>query len=220
MRDHGPSYALLLAGPNGAGKSTTWYQRLQDEYPEAEFLNADEYQINVLKDDSPEASYEAAEAIRHRIDDILSQAPEDNNDRPCFAMETVFSHPSKLDIVRRCKELGYYVIVVHIGLKNPDISVDRVALRVLDGGHHVPEDKIRERFERNKALIAQAVYEADLGLIYDNSIDGVPVKLELVVEEGRATHIKYLHSAWVIEQYQISNPQDLTPVRELVDEAE
>lgn len=218
MADHRLPYALLLAGPNGAGKSTTWYYRLKNEYPHAEFLNADEYQAHVLKDASLEASYEAAQAIRARVNEILSVTVDDPKDRPSFAMETVFSHESKLEIVRRCKALGYYVIVVHIGLSSADISVDRVALRVADGGHDVPEEKIRERFERNKQLIAQAVSEADLGLVYDNSVDGEPVKLELVVDEGQPTHIKHVHSPWVLEQYGIDVPEDLAPIGELLED--
>jgi len=213
-------YALLLAGPNGAGKSTTWYQRLQNEYPNAKFLNADEYQANVLKDSSLEASYAAADAIRDQIDKLLSQETDNQTTRPSFAMETVFSHPSKLKLVRRCKDLGYFVIVVHIGLSSPDISVERVALRVLDGGHDIPENKIRERFERNKALIAEAISEADLGLVYDNSENGVPAKLELVVEHGNPAYIKYLHSAWVINQYQVQAPKNLAPLSDLLNGTE
>lgn len=82
--------------------------------------------------------------------------------------ETVFSHPSKLDLVRDAQSAGYYV-AVHVLLIPENLAVARVAARVADGGHAVPEDKIRGRNQRLWPLVATALALADTATVWDNS---------------------------------------------------
>lgn len=132
---------ILLAGPNGAGKSTLYQTRVAPAFA-GPFVNADVIQRDDLGDDSPEASYRAAEMAADRRSKILSKGGD-------LATETVFSHPSKLDLIREARARGYTVWVMHVGVDSPDLSVARVAHRVGTGGHAVPEAKIRERYERS-----------------------------------------------------------------------
>ncbi|VTZ59519.1 conserved hypothetical protein [Sinorhizobium medicae] len=60
-----------------------------------------------------------------------------------FATGTVFSHPSKLEIIEEARSRGYIVIVMHVGVESPDLSVARVKGRAGEGGHDVREEKIR-----------------------------------------------------------------------------
>lgn len=118
-----------------------------------------------------------------------------------FVTETVFSHPSKLDIVRRAKSLGYDVYVFHIGLENSDLAVRRVQHRVEAGGHGVPETKIRERYDRSAPLIREAVRLADRGHVYDNSVPGQLPKLVLTFDRGNLIKIRPNPPQWIRRVY-------------------
>jgi predicted ABC-type ATPase len=80
----------------------------------------------------------------------------------------VFSHPSKLDLIRSAQQAGYQV-VVHVMLVPEKLAVARVDYRVQAGGHDVPEQKIRERYHRLWPLVTQAIAMADRAVVYDNS---------------------------------------------------
>jgi predicted ABC-type ATPase len=85
-----------------------------------------------------------------------------------FIAETVFSHPSKLDLVRTARA-GGYTVVLHVLLVPEDLAVERVRHRVQAGGHVVPEIKVRERYQRLWALAADAMALSDNATVYDNS---------------------------------------------------
>lgn len=92
--------------------------------------------------------------------------------REPFIAETVFSHPSKLDLIGRARAAGYSV-ALHVLLTPEDLAVHRVEHRVAAGGHPVPEDKIRGRYARLWPLVAAGIVAADTAHVYDNSqVDG------------------------------------------------
>ena len=184
---------ILLAGPNGSGKSTLYQTRVAPAFA-GPFINADIIQKNELGDPSPEAAYEAAKIAACRRAEILSR----NGD---FVTETVFSHPSKLDLVTEARARGYAVWVLHVGVDSPDLSVARVAHRVETGGHGVPEAKIRARYDRSAPLIREAVRLADTGLVYDNSVAGQSPKLVLTFDHGRLLAVRANPPAWVRRVY-------------------
>jgi len=68
--------------------------------------------------------------------------------------ETVFSHPSKLELIEAARTAGFTVIVMHVDVDTPDLSVARVGARLEEGGHIVPEDKIRARYTRGAPSFA------------------------------------------------------------------
>jgi predicted ABC-type ATPase len=108
-------------------------------------------------------------------------------ERASLVTETVFSHPSKLALVREAKTLGYRVAVYHVGLATPEHAVARVAFRERRGGHPVPEANIRARYERNAPLIREAVLLADRAFVFDNSRLGVPPRRLLTFVAGQVT---------------------------------
>lgn len=165
---------FLIAGPNGAGKST-FYDTVLAPRVAAPFINADIIQRDELRDRSPEASYEAARIAEARRRDLLSSGRS-------FVMETVFSHPSKLALLEDARRAGYRLVVFHLNLDSAELAVARVKARNAEGGHDVPEDKVRERYARNQALIRKAALLADRALVYDSSaLNAAPrVLLELV----------------------------------------
>lgn len=86
-----------------------------------------------------------------------------------FTFESVFSHESKLQIMTEAKQLGYRVYLYFITTEDPDINVNRVANRVAEGGHPVPEKRIRERYFKSLGLLYDAIKASDRAYLFDNS---------------------------------------------------
>ncbi|WP_370161051.1 zeta toxin family protein [Limimaricola soesokkakensis] len=186
---------VLLAGPNGAGKSTLYQTRVAPSFA-GPFINADIIQRDELRDPSMEASYEAARIAETRRAEMLM-------DGVSFAAETVFSHPSKLEIIESARLRGYLVVVLHVGVDSPDLSVERVRGRAEEGGHDVPENKIRARYERSQPLIRKAVLRADSGMVFDNSRLNTPPLQMLVFANGRLAQVAPMLPRWVLGAYAV-----------------
>lgn len=184
---------VLLAGPNGAGKTTLYETRVAPSL-KVPFINADLIQRDELRDPRVEASYEAA-----RIADDRRQAFFD--DVSSFATETVFSHVSKLELITKARERGYRIFLFHVSLASPDLSVARVAERVKEGGHPVPEAKVRASFDRNGPLIREAVLLADFAHVYDNSALNTPPERVLSMKDGRVIFVAPEVRDWALNLY-------------------
>jgi predicted ABC-type ATPase len=159
----------LVIGPNGSGKTTFVNEFLALELPGYAYVNADEIAKARWPTDSDAHAYEAAQVAAETRAYLIAGGRS-------FIAETVFSHRSKLDLLRSAQEAGYQ-IVLHAMLVPEELAVRRVAYRVQAGGHDVPEHKIRERYERLWPLVAQAVSHADRAVFYDNSRRTGPVKI-------------------------------------------
>ena len=94
-----------------------------------------------------------------------------------FSFETVFSHTSKLDIMREGKEAGYKVYLYFVSTESPEINKGRVALRTKKGGHNVPSDKIESRYYRSLDLLYEASQLSYQTFFFDNSETGKDFKL-------------------------------------------
>lgn len=86
-----------------------------------------------------------------------------------FTVETVMSHPSKLDFMRLAKENGFKVYLYFVSLADPELNKHRVQTRVAQGGHAVDEDKIRQRYYRTMSNLYEALKIADSAYLFDNS---------------------------------------------------
>lgn len=189
MRPH----LVLIAGPNGAGKSTLFETRIAPEFV-GPFINADIIQRDELRDTSMQASYKAAEMAKDRRDKLLNAGRS-------FATETVFSHPSKLEIIKTARARGYIVLVMHVGVDSPDLSVGRVKYRTRYGGHNVPEQKIRERYVRGMPLIREAILMADTGMVYDNSKPDASPRRMLIFTNGTLVRAQPALPGWILQGY-------------------
>jgi predicted ABC-type ATPase len=186
----------MIAGPNGAGKTTLYRELLAVTNPELEFVNADE--LALRKFGHPAATLEESQVGQRLADERRSALMEE---RKSFITESTFSHPSKLELLLRARELGYRLRVNHVNVRSPEISVYRVQYRVRNGGHPVPEDKIRERYERNQTLIRDAVLMADRAEVIDNSRRGQLARVEIKFVEGRAVRASSTVPAWARALY-------------------
>ena len=152
---------VVFAGPNGSGKSTVVDNALALNQCPKTFICPDNYVAAEDKDDAEaiKAAMRKAEAVRH------SELANGNS----FSFETVLSMPDKLEFIRYAQWQGYTVHVVYVTTEDPEINIERVKTRVAQGGHDVPEDKLRARYERSMNLMFDVIREADRVDFYDNS---------------------------------------------------
>jgi predicted ABC-type ATPase len=151
----------LVVGPNGAGKSTFVELTLAPLLPGSVFVNADEIAKQRWPENPAEHAYHAALIAAETRAKLIDLG------RP-FIAETVFSHPSKLDLIDTAHDAGY-IVVLHVLLIPEVLAMQRVKYRVRAGGHPVPENKIRERYHRLWTLVVDAIARADTATVYDNS---------------------------------------------------
>jgi predicted ABC-type ATPase len=152
----------LVVGPNGAGKTTFVTTVLAPLLPEGTvFVNADIIASREWPDDPMAHSYDAALVAAELRSLCLG-------DGRSFVAETVFSHESKLELVAEGHANGFEV-VLHVLMIPEDLAVLRVAQRVATGGHDVPEEKIRTRWQRLWPNVVAAAHEADDTSFYDNT---------------------------------------------------
>lgn len=151
----------LVVGPNGAGKSTFIALVLAPALPGSVVVNAVDIARRNWPADTEQHAYDAARIAAATRAALLERGHS-------FVAETVFSHPSKLDLLDQAQARGY-TVVVHALVIPEGLAVERVAHRVRAGGHRVPEVKIRERHRRLWPLVVTALERADLSTVYDNS---------------------------------------------------
>lgn len=150
----------VLAGPNGAGKST-FVERVLAPTTHLPFVNADVIAAEKWPDDTESHAYDASRLAADERNHHLAN-------RESFITETVFSHPSKTDLVRLANSLGY-LVHLHVVMVPLVVSQSRVLERVELGGHSVPPTKIAERYERLWKNLIDARQIADVTRYYDNS---------------------------------------------------
>jgi len=159
----------LLVGPNGAGKTTLLERAIAPDRPGLPFVDAERIARDRFPGHELERAYDAA-----RIADATRTALIEA--RIDFCTETVFSHLSKLDLVRTAVDAGYDV-VLHVVMVPAALAQHRVAARVAAGGHDVPVDKIRSRYDRLWPLVVAAVPLSYRAVFYDNSRDDGPLEV-------------------------------------------
>jgi predicted ABC-type ATPase len=177
---------LLFAGPNGSGKSTFTTPENLSAFgiPLDKYINADDIARELLIElpavtTQNERERKAFEEARNRRQLFRSQ-------RTSFAFETVFSHPSTFLDIQACHQANYEIIVVFVTTNNSAINVERVAKRFQSGGHNVDPEKIVSRYARSMSFLPRIIEEVDRTIVYDNSGNSKPRKMEF-----RKGHILY-----------------------------
>lgn len=175
---------IAVAGPNGAGKTTFYHAHLA--HAALPYVNADDL-AREQGIDSVEAA-EMANALRGTLVE-LGQS---------FVFETVFSDPvgDKVAFLRSAVERGYTVVLCFIGIADAAMSDERVAMRVMQGGHDVPADRIIGRYPRTMANLARAIDTLPHVLVYDNSDLARPFRKIAEFERGEAVAADEDPPAW------------------------
>ena len=166
---------MVFAGPNGSGKTTiTKMAHIVGDY-----INADDIKKTILCTDM-EAAIKAEELREEMI-----------RNKKDFTFETVLSTERNINLLRNAKEQGYFVRGIYVLTSDVNINVARINARVALGGHGVPEDKIRTRYERALKLIPELVEVCDILHVYDNT--DVPFR---IFKKRKDVFFKWTNEFW------------------------
>ena len=176
---------VAVTGPNGSGKTTFYHSHLKPAG--LRFINAD-----VLALELDMESYAAARVAGSLRSALVEQGES-------FVFETVFSDPvgDKLAFLQGAAARGYTVILCFIGISGPEISEQRVAMRVSQGGHDVPSEKLTSRYPRTLANLRSAIRELPHVWIFDNDDLREPFRKVAVFEKGRCTFVGKPVPSWL-----------------------
>jgi len=164
---------VAVAGPNGAGKTTFYEAHLAQAG--LRFVNADDLARELELD--PYAAAEVAAGLRKTL---LEEGES-------FVFETVFSDPvgEKVAFLKSAAGKGYTVVLCFVGVDGPAVSEERVAMRVTQGGHDVPSEKLAARFPRTLRNLARAIRELPHVIVYDNGDLARPFRRVAAFEDRR-----------------------------------
>jgi predicted ABC-type ATPase len=176
---------VALAGPNGAGKTTFYHAHLQ---PVAlRFVDTDVLARQLDLD--PYAAAVMADGLRR---ELVKQ-------RESFVFETVFSDPvgDKLTFLKEAAQAGYTVVLCFIGISGPGVSEERVAMRVSQGGHDVPPEKLIARYPRTLTNLQTAIRELPHVVIFDNDDLRIPFRQVAVFQNGQRLSLNRPAPKWL-----------------------
>lgn len=186
---------VALAGPNGAGKSTFFAAHLQAAG--LRFVNADE-----LARELKLAAYDAAELAKLVREGLVASGES-------FIFETVFSDPvgEKVEFLSNAARAGYTVTVCFIGLDSARTSEQRIAMRVLQGGHDVPTEKLVARFERSLQNVRRAIATLPSVHVFDNSDLRRPFRKVAEFRDGEALSTSGPLPSWLKAKSKARRPR-------------
>jgi predicted ABC-type ATPase len=151
------------------------------------FLNADIVAQGLELD-----AYESARLISALRNELVEQGES-------FIFETVFSDPvgDKLAFLKHAARSGYTVILCFIGIAGAEISAQRVTMRVSQGGHDVPTEKLIDRFPRTLKNLTAAIRELPCVLVFDNDDLLTPFRHVATCANGRCVQLYKPIPSWL-----------------------
>ena len=130
----------IISGCNGAGKTTASYSLLPEMLDCSEFVNSDEFAKSLSPFDPSLASIQASRYMLMKTRYLLNRQQD-------FAIETTLATRTLLKLVKAAQEAGYTVTLLYFWLNSPELAIERVKARVEAGGHNIPEETIRRRYQ-------------------------------------------------------------------------
>lgn len=186
---------IVIAGPNGSGKTTASWWLLQGVRKVPQFVNADAIARGLSAFDPESVAMEAGRAMIERLNSLEAI-------RSDFAFETTLASRSFAPRIRRLCSRGYEFSLYFFYLGSPDEAVARVAGRVAQGGHGVPEADIRRRYVGGLKNFFNLYQELTSHWeFYDNTSDGKPILMasgasnetDIITDIKRWNLIRKLH---------------------------
>lgn len=129
----------IISGCNGAGKTTASYSLLPEMLDCKEFVNSDEFAKSLSPFHPENAAIQASRYMLMKIRYLLKK-------RSDFAVETTLATRTLMKTVRMAQSAGYSVTLLYFWLNSPELAIERVRARVEAGGHNIPEETIRRRY--------------------------------------------------------------------------
>ncbi len=134
-----PPRVLVIAGPNGAGKTTFARELLPNEAHCLAYINADLIAAGLSPFSPERAEVKAARLMLEAMEEYAAR-------RESFALESTLSGRGYIRRFQDLKAAGYHLSIYFLSLPNADMAIARVAERVRQGGHSVPDAVVRRRF--------------------------------------------------------------------------
>jgi predicted ABC-type ATPase len=157
------AHAYIIAGPNGAGKTTFAKDYLPKFAHCREFLNADLVAAGISPFDPDAAALAAGRTLLARMRELIRQGKD-------FGFETTLAGRSYRAVLDNMKRKGYRLHLFYLWLPDADLAIARVAHRVKQGGHNIPEIVIRRRFELGaRNLVSLYLRLFDSWMLFDNT---------------------------------------------------
>ena len=182
----------IIAGCNGAGKTTASYTILPEILDCKEFVNADEIARGVSPFQPEKAGIEAGRLMLKRIKKLIASGES-------FAFETTLSTRSYVQLIDRVKQLDYQVTCLFFWLNSEELAISRVETRVKEGGHHIPKDVIRRRYNTGlKNFFNLFLPKVDNWLFVNNSGDNYEIIAEGALNEENVNNLKLWGSTVIL----------------------
>ena len=177
----------IIGGANGSGKTTAALQILPYFLEVFEYVNADEIAAGLSPFYPESVAIQSGRLMLERLKTLVNAEAD-------FAFETTLAARNFARFVRECQDKGYIINLIYFWLQSPELAIARVRRRVESGGHNIPEDTIRRRYERGrKNLIELYLPLCDRWIAYDNSNQ----ILQLIAERPfNQEYIIYQHQLW------------------------
>ena len=155
--------AIIFAGTNGAGKST-FYNMSQDipDFKETVRINTDEIVREIGNWQSNADQMKAGKIGIKLRNEAIKQGKS-------FNEETTLCGKTIIKLFEKLKENGYKIDLYYVGLKNSDIALERIKNRVANGGHDIPAEKVRKRYEESRSNLEKVIPFCDSISVFDNS---------------------------------------------------
>lgn len=153
----------IISGCNGAGKTTASYSVLPDMLDCKEFVNADEIARGLSPFQPDKVAIDAGRIMLRRITELMKQKED-------FAFETTLSAKTYSHFINEAQLQGYFVTLIYFWLNSVDLAIERVRTRVVSGGHDIPEETIRRRYNTGIVNLSKIYLPiCDYWMIFDNS---------------------------------------------------
>jgi predicted ABC-type ATPase len=160
--------AIILAGPNGAGKTTSARTVLAETLAVMTFVNADVIAQGLAGFAAETSAMEAGRIMLARLEKLAIE-------RADFAFETTLAGRAYAQWLQYLKTSGYEIGLIYFWLESPELAIARVAQRVREGGHSIPEATIRQRYRRSMENFFKLYRPlATSWHVYDNSQGAAP----------------------------------------------
>lgn len=150
----------VIAGPNGSGKSTLtssiWFEG------SANLIDPDAIARRLDAAQPARSAIPAAREAILRCQALLAAGAS-------LALETTLAGHGAMGLLRQARKLGYQTFLVYVSLGDPELHIERVRLRVSQGGHDIPDSEIRRRYWRSLMRAPEALRLVDEAVVLDNS---------------------------------------------------
>jgi predicted ABC-type ATPase len=164
VADESPQGIYVLAGTNGAGKSSVIGRAL--DMADTTWINPDLMTRELMEADPGLTLGQANALAWQEMVDRLRRAIDE---RLFFAFETTLGGSTIMGLLQDAALLGIDVRILYVGLATPELHILRVRARVAEGGHDIPEEKIRERYDSGRVHLIELLPFAKEVWLYDNS---------------------------------------------------